>query len=275
MKAQLSALSAAALVLLVTFAPPATAGTYGSPPGEVVRAEVLPGWQTAPGTRMAALRLTLAPGWKTYWRAPGEAGIPPRFDWSASRNLGAVTLHWPSPEVFRSSGVRTIGYKHELVLPMEITAKDPSRPVALAAKVDLGVCEDICVPASVTVSGRLSGAGAPDPAISAALASRPLSAREAGIGTVTCAVEPIEDGLRVTARLPATAANGRGIAVIEPSNPRIWVSETETRRDGESLLASAELVPPESKPFALSREALRLTLLGAGRAIDIRGCEAP
>lgn len=278
MKVFLSALPAAALIALAVLSavpPPAAAGTYGAPPTEVIKAEVLPGWQTDQGTRMAALRLTLAPGWKTYWRAPGESGIPPRFDWSASRNLARVTLHWPTPKVFQSSGVRTIGYKRELVLPIEITPKDPARPVVLAARVNVGVCEDICLPASFDFSTQLSGPGAPDAAISAALAARPLSAREAGIGPVSCAVEPVEDGIRVTARLPASATGGRSVAVIEPGNPLVWASETQTRRDGESFLASAELVPPDSKPFAVSRESLRLTLLGKGRAIDIRGCQAP
>ncbi len=265
----------AALLSLALSAPVAFAGTYGATPGEVVKAEVLPGWVTSRGTRMAALRLTLAPGWKTYWRAPGDTGIPPQFDWSGSRNLARVTLHWPSPRVFNDGGLRTIGYKRELVLPIEITPKDPSAPVELVANVDLGVCESICVPASLSFSAPLSGRGAPDPAIEAALAARPLTAREAGISGVTCALEPISDGVRVTARIPAQRIGGREVAVIEPGNPRIWASETETRREAGSLMASAELVPPAGQAMALSRKALRVTLLGNGRAIDIQGCDSP
>ncbi|MBY6049572.1 protein-disulfide reductase DsbD domain-containing protein [Vannielia litorea] len=267
-------LLAVALALAALLAP-AHAGTFGATPGEVVRAEVLPGWTTKRGTRMAALRLTLAPGWKTYWRAPGETGIPPSFDWGASRNLARVTLHWPSPRVFDEGGVRTIGYKRELVLPIEITPARPGAPVELAAKVELGVCEHICVPASLAFSATLSGAGRPDPAIEAALSARPLSAREAGLSGVTCAVDPISDGVRVTARIPSQRIGGRTVAVIEPGNPRIWASETETRREGPTLLASADLVPPTGQAMALSRKTLRVTLLGEGRAIDIQGCPSP
>jgi len=259
---------------LLALAGAAPAGTYGATPDNVIRAEVLPGWATPRGTRMAALRLTLAPGWKTYWRAPGETGIPPQFDWAASENLARVTLHWPSPSVFNTGGLRTIGYKHELVLPIEITPRDASRPVKLAAAVDLGVCEHICVPASLSFAAQLAGEGRHDPAIQAALDARPLSAREAGLGRVTCAVEPISDGLRVTARIPERGTGGRQVAVIEPGNPRIWASETETRRAAGALWATADLVPPAGKPFALSRKALRVTLLGGARAIDIQGCAA-
>ena len=62
------------------------------PPEDVVQIEVLPGWQTASGTQMAAIRLTLAPGWKTYWRAPGEGGIPPAFGWAGSQNIASTAF---------------------------------------------------------------------------------------------------------------------------------------------------------------------------------------
>ncbi|MDF1871070.1 protein-disulfide reductase DsbD domain-containing protein [Vannielia sp.] len=266
----------AALALLTTLTLPATAGTYGAVPGaDVVRAEVLPGWTTAEGTRMVALRLTLKPGWKTYWRAPGEAGIPPRFDWGGSKNLASVTYHWPRPEVFESSGMQTIGYKRELVLPIEVRPERPGKAMILNAEVELGVCEEICVPAALSFSQALTGQGGRDAVISAALAARPQTAREAGIGRVTCEIEPITDGIRITARIPAPPLGGNEVAVIEPGDPRIWTSEAETHREGGTLVTTVDMVPPSGKPMALSRENLRFTLLGRRTAVDIRGCHAP
>jgi len=87
---------------------------------DLVQIEVLDGGLTKRGTHQAALRLTLADGWKTYWRVPGEAGIPPQIGWGRSRNVKAVSLSWPTPQVFDVSGLRSIGYKHQLVLPVEI-----------------------------------------------------------------------------------------------------------------------------------------------------------
>ena len=100
---------------------------------QILSAALLPGWQTSNGSRMSALRLDLAPHWKTYWRSPGDAGIPPEFDWSGSDNLAGVRLHWPRPQVFDLNGMQSIGYKKHLVLPLELTAVDPAKPGTVTA----------------------------------------------------------------------------------------------------------------------------------------------
>lgn len=78
----------------------------------VVDAQLLTGWHRNDGTHMAGLMLTLTPGWKTYWRAPGDSGIPPVFSWDGSKNLDDVTVLYPVPQVFHDGGGRTIGYKN-------------------------------------------------------------------------------------------------------------------------------------------------------------------
>lgn len=243
-------------------------------PGEVLTAELLPGWTTVEGTRMAALRLDLAPEWKTYWRSPGDAGIPPLFDWSGSQNLAGVKFHWPRPHVFELGGMHTIGYKHELVLPMELTPVNPAQPILLRASVDLGVCRDICIPAQVQLEATMSGAGASDPAIKAALADRPETGREAGLVGIACSVEPIRDGLRITARLALPPTGGEETVVFEPGSLPVWVSPAEVRREGDTLLAMADMVPGTGTPFALDRQAMTVTVLGRDRAVEIRGCPA-
>ena len=89
---------------------------------DMARMEILPGWRTASGDHVAGIKITLAPGWITYWRAPGEAGIPPQFDWSGSENLGEVGFHWPVPQIIVSNGVTTLGFEGEFILPIEVTA---------------------------------------------------------------------------------------------------------------------------------------------------------
>ena len=96
--------------------------------GPLVEIEVLDGGLTARGTYMGALRLTLQTGWKTYWRSPGDAGIPPSFDWRGSRNIGSLAIIWPTPEVTMTSGYQTIGYHDQLVLPIEITPNTSNQP---------------------------------------------------------------------------------------------------------------------------------------------------
>ncbi|MGA0541161.1 protein-disulfide reductase DsbD domain-containing protein [Neotabrizicola sp. VNH66] len=259
-----------ALALLLP-ALPAAATTQD----DVLAASVLTGWQEADGSHMAALRLDLAPGWKTYWRTPGEAGIPPQFDWSASENLKSVELHWPAPSVFETSGLRTLGYHDQLVLPVKVVAKDPSRPVTLAATVELGICRDICLPATVSLSAVIRAPGAADPAIRAALAAQPVSGAKAGLTAIACTVEPIKDGLRLTATLALPPQGGEEVVAIETQDPRIWVSEAETRRKGATLTAVAEMVPPSGKPFALDRSSVTVTVISGKGAVEVDGCPAP
>ncbi len=141
---------------------------------DVVSIELLPGWRTDHGTHMAAVRLTLAPGWKTYWRAPGEGGIPPQMDFEGSRNITAVETHFPTPEVFFANGMRSIGYSKVVVLPLEFRVPRPGE-ARLNARLDLGICEDICMPMSVDLRATLPSAGARDRAILEALAARPAT----------------------------------------------------------------------------------------------------
>lgn len=242
---------------------------------DVLQASVLTGWQTEDGTQMLALRLVLAPGWKTYWRSPGDAGIPPEFDWSASRNLGALRIHWPAPSVFHTAGFTTIGYHDELVLPVEVAPLDPSRPVDLAVTIDLGICRDICLPASLALTARIEAPGAPDPAIRAALAARPRSGAEAGLSGISCGVEPIRDGLRLTATLALPAPGGSETVAIETGDRRVWVSEAQASRQGGKLTAVADLVPPDAAPFALDRSGVTVTVISDTGAVEITGCPAP
>ncbi|MBB93665.1 MAG: hypothetical protein CML68_03530 [Rhodobacteraceae bacterium] len=241
---------------------------------DIIRLEVIDGGATSRGTQLAGLRLTLAPGWKTYWRSPGDAGIPPEFDWSRSDNLAAVAITWPTPHPFEQSGLRTIGYKDNVVLPVELTPRQDGQPIRLSGSIDLGVCSDVCIPERLDFDALLSPEAPRSAAISAALAARPYSASEAGVSRVTCALSPSADGLTIRARITMPSAGGTEVAVIESGQPLIWASEPVTHRDGGVLTATSELMHAEGGAIALDRSAVRLTILGTNHAVDIRGCEA-
>lgn len=240
----------------------------------MLSAALLPGWQTDSGTRMAGLELSLAPGWKTYWRSPGDAGIPPSFDWSASENVKSVRIHWPAPAVFQSAGMQTIGYRDSVILPVEVTPIDPGQPVRLMVEVQLGVCDKICLPASLSLSSDL-GASVPHDGIGAALAQRAVTAKEGGVTGVACTIDPIADGLRLTARLRLADPGHAEVVAFETADPAIWVSGADTRREGGELVTVTELVPPNGAPFALDRSGVTMTILYAGAAIEVQGCPAP
>lgn len=242
-------------------------------PDNLARVDLLPGWRTGDGRHIAALRVRLAPGWKTYWRAPGEAGIPPQFDWSGSRNLASVALHWPTPVAFSQGGLTSVGYKDRLILPVTLRPRHEGQPIELDLQVALGICEEICVPVGTRLDATLpAGETRPDARIRAALADRPLEADEAGAGAMACTVTPIADGARIEARLSLPPMGGREHAVFELADPGLWVSGAETRRDGATLTVSAEIVPPPGQPLSIDRSALRLTVLGTRGAVEIEGC---
>src|SRR3954466_8286662 len=99
------------------------------------------------GVLLGGIAFQLEPGWKTYWRNPGDSGVPPRFDFSKSDNVEAVTVLWPAPMKFDDgAGGFSLGYKKQVVLPLRIVAKNNDRPVTLRAQISYAVCEKICIP---------------------------------------------------------------------------------------------------------------------------------
>ncbi|WP_037316592.1 protein-disulfide reductase DsbD domain-containing protein [Ruegeria halocynthiae] len=261
---------AAALTACIALTVPAHAQSTR----EVVQLDVLDGGRTANGTYLGALRLTLQDGWKTYWRAPGDAGIPPQFDWSGSQNVGNVSITWPAPKVFVQNGLQSIGYADQLVLPVEITPGNPAKPVRLRGDMDLGVCKDVCIPERLEFDHTLDADAARNPAIAAALAQRPYSETEARVTQARCQLTPTSDGMKIEARVTMPSAGGREIAVIEPGNPTLWASQPTTERHGDTLIATSEVINASGGPFALDRSGIRITVLGTNHAVDIQGCSA-
>src|SRR5947208_12012905 len=96
---------------------------------------------------LGGIAFQLQPGWKTYWRTPGDSGVPPRFDFSKSENIEAVTVLWPAPTKFDDgAGGLSLGYRGHVVLPLRIVAKNNDRPVTLRADISYAVCEKLCIP---------------------------------------------------------------------------------------------------------------------------------
>jgi len=96
---------------------------------------------------LGGIAFQLQPGWKTYWRTPGDSGVPPRFDFSKSDNIETVTVLWPAPQKFDDgAGGVSLGYHDQVVLPLRIVAKNADKPVTLRAEINYAVCERICIP---------------------------------------------------------------------------------------------------------------------------------
>ena len=237
-----------------------------------VDARLLPGIAQEDGSRMVGLRLSLADGWKTYWRSPGEAGIPPHLDWSGSRNLASAQIHWPRPLVFQSFGMRTIGYADQVVLPVHVVASDPTRPVHLALEADFGVCKEICVIERGTLNteigpGDRNVGGAQ---IERALRRVPVPAAETGLNTVSCRIMGQGAERRLEAELYFDDPVAHAEVLVEGTE-RLWLHSPETRIEDGAVMVAAVAELPDGVAW-VDRSAVRMTVLTDAFAADIQGC---
>lgn len=138
-------------------------------------ARLIGGASTKAAPLRAGIELRLDPGWKTYWRYPGDSGVPPTLDFAGSVNVASATALWPAPERFADgAGGHSIGYHGDIVLPVRVIPKDASKPSSLHAKVAYAICGTLCVPAEAALDLALTGKpGAEEPALAAAEARVP------------------------------------------------------------------------------------------------------
>ncbi|MGE3148888.1 MAG: protein-disulfide reductase DsbD domain-containing protein [Pseudorhodoplanes sp.] len=115
--------------------------------------------QSATDLSRAGVEIKLAPGWKTYWRYPGDSGVPPRFDFSGSDNVASVAVAWPAPHRFADGGGQSIGYKDGVIFPLQVKRRDAGKPATLRLKLDYAICEKLCVPAEATLALPLADPG--------------------------------------------------------------------------------------------------------------------
>jgi DsbC/DsbD-like thiol-disulfide interchange protein len=124
------------------------------------------------GPIRAGVEIRLKGGWHTYWRYPGDAGVPPRFDFSESQNLKSVEVLWPAPQRIPEQGLVTIGYTGDVILPLAIVPQIRGEPVKLRLKLDYAVCETLCVPAEAKAELVLTGGASSHAAALAAAEAR-------------------------------------------------------------------------------------------------------
>jgi suppressor for copper-sensitivity B len=112
-----------------------------------IKAELMvgDGIAAAPDERWVGVRLDLGPGWKTYWKSPGEAGLPNEFDWSGSSNLADAQVQWPAPLRLSILGLETVGYTQEVLFPVRLRVQDPNAETSIRLKLAVYACSTICV----------------------------------------------------------------------------------------------------------------------------------
>src|SRR3974390_1370035 len=171
-------LGVAVTLLLSLFAPNARAQDASPWQEDAHSAVRLLAGSRSGAVQLGGIALQLKPGWHTYWRTPGDSGVPPRFDFSKSDNVEAVTVLWPAPKQFDDgAGGVSLGYPAQVGLPLRIVPKNDEKPVTLRAEVNYAVCEKLCIPVEANVELAFNSvASTEDSALFAALDTVPKPA---------------------------------------------------------------------------------------------------
>jgi DsbC/DsbD-like thiol-disulfide interchange protein len=221
----------------------------------------------------AGVEIKLGPGWKTYWRYPGDSGVPPRFDFAQSLNVKSVNVLWPAPDHFVDEAGQSIGYKDSVIFPLQITPQDPTKPITLRVALDYAVCEKLCVPAKGEAELVLSGgASSLAPLVEAAEARVPKRV-PLGEGTV----------LAIDAVHRETLAGRQRVVVDtkEPAaDPVVLYAEGPTADWALPLPEAVSTAPPGLRRFAFDLDGLppgasadgavlTLTLVDGPNAIEV------
>jgi DsbC/DsbD-like thiol-disulfide interchange protein len=170
----------------------------------------------------AGIEIRLKRGWHTYWRYPGDAGVPPRLDFSRSRNVKALRISWPAPRRIEEHGLSVIGYVKDVILPLAVVPQDPAAPVMLALNIDYAVCETLCVPQQATAQLAIAaGHSSQDGALAAAVARVPrkLALGEgAALGVRSIRREENSQRARVVIEVAAPSSGSVDLFVEGPSS---------------------------------------------------------
>src|ERR1700726_4205951 len=227
------------------------------------------------GSRSGAVLLggigfQLQPGWKTYWRSPGDSGVPPRFDFSKSENIEAVTVMWPAPTKFDDgAGGHSLGYHDQILLPLRIVEKNADKPVTLRADINYAVCENLCIPVEANAEIPIaSAASTEDSALFAALDTVPKPANVGDPNPLTIRDVKREGKSTVLVDVVTPDAKEVGLFVEGPTPdwglpiPRLL----EHSPPGVKRFAfELDGLPPGAKPDGA---ALKFTLVGGDRSYE-------
>lgn len=219
------------------------------------------------------LEVKIKPGWKTYWRSPGDAGLPPKLDWAGSANLKSADLAYPAPHRFELFGLQTFGYADHVIFPIAITPEATGKPLDLKARAELLVCEQICVPQTVDLALSLpEGQASPSDeaqAIGKFSAQVPRKDGAAGLN-ITAAREVTADGkraLEISARSVEPFTQPDVFAEITPA-VSLGAPQVTLNADGKGATILLPVAGELPAGTTLSGRDVTLTLVDSGRAVE-------
>jgi DsbC/DsbD-like thiol-disulfide interchange protein len=219
---------------------------------------------------LGGIAFQLQPGWKTYWRTPGDSGVPPRFDFSKSENIEAVTVLWPAPLKFDDgAGGHSLGYHDQVILPLRIVAKNADKPVLLRAAINYAVCEKLCIPVEASAELPITSvASTEDSALFAALDTVPKPANVGDPNPLT--IRDVKREGKSTVLVDVVSPDPRAVNLFAEGPTPDWSlpvpKPLEHSPPGVRRFAfELDGLPPGTNPAGA---ALKLTLVGSDRSYE-------
>jgi DsbC/DsbD-like thiol-disulfide interchange protein len=212
---------------------------------------------------IAGVQIRLEPGWKTYWRMPGDSGVPPSFDWSGSKNLKSAEVLYPAPHRFTDASGTAIGYEDEVVFPVMVTPERAGEPVELKLNVDYGLCKTLCIPNQASLSIELPAHGVEkgdDPLLSRFVDLVPKPAETGklpALGGIEAKLDSTKPELFIDANF-ADGATGTDLFVEAPGGAFVPVPkplgpvQNGKQRFVVSFASPAEAAAIKGKPLTLT-----------------------
>ena len=229
--------------------------------GDKSRARLVAAGGLAQGRYLAGVEIHLAPKNLTYWKLPGDAGVPPVFSFEGSKNLKTAQALYPAPRRFPEAAGEAFGYMDEVLFPLMVTPADPTKPVSLDLKLDYATCDKICIPARAELHLDLAP-GAKESAeaslLSAWLARTPRPAGDpaAPRPSLTPAAKPNAWHVRFDGAAPAD---------LFAEGPEDWFFDTRRSAEGFDLILAQKPADAPTGPVELI-----LTMVAGDRAFEAR-----
>ena len=220
------------------------------------------------GKRLVGLQIELDPGFITYWRTPGEAGVAPVASFDGSRNLAAATLLFPAPSRLDEGGAEAFGYADGVVFPIEVAPASANEPVSLVVALSFSICAKLCLPASGTVRLALGDEGrGPEAGLVRAALTQVPAPRRLGEGT-DLRIESVAPGPeRSSVVVRAQAPEGtKPDLFVEAPEPWYFAVSRGASTSGQAFTFSLTAV---AGPKGGGRAAVQLTLATGAAAITV------
>ncbi len=220
----------------------------------------------------AGVEIRLDPGWKTYWRDPGDSGVPPTLDFAGSENVKAVTALWPAPERFPDgAGGHSFGYLGHITFPLRVIPNDAARPASVRLKLAYPVCANICVPAEANLQLSLTGDGAEEMVIEKAEMRVPRRvALGAGEGLAVLSVRREPGGAHGRVVVEVAAPEGAAVDLFVEGPTPDWSLPLPEQTGSEATMRHFTFELDGLPPGAHAEGAtLTLTAVSGDHAVEV------